>query len=311
MSYQIGLDLGGTNIKGGLLNSKAEVLAKRSIATEADQGPAHVMDRMAELSRTLAEEAGVQMTEISAVGVGTPGPTDAECAVVLGAPNLKGWVNIPLRDELKARLDRPIRVFNDANVAAYGEFWTGAGEEASDMILLTLGTGVGGGIIIAGELFAGAHNAGTELGHMIMQINGRPCPCGQLGCLEQYASANAIARDAQRLLDEGRSSQLPANPTSKDVFEAAQQGDAVSVEVLDTFADYLGVACVNLVRIFDPQVIVLGGGVVAAGATLTDRVRKVFDAQTWTIRPEQVVLKLASLGNDAGFIGAAGLVAPK
>ncbi|MEX0741624.1 MAG: ROK family protein, partial [Phycisphaeraceae bacterium] len=189
MSYQIGLDLGGTNIKGGLLNSKAEVLAKRSIATEADQGPAHVMDRMAELSRSLAEKAGVQMTEISAVGVGTPGPTDADCAIVLGAPNLKGWVNIPLRDELKARLDRPIRVFNDANVAAYGEFWTGAGENASDMILLTLGTGVGGGIIIGGEMFAGAHNAGTELGHMIMQINGRPCPCGQLGCLEQYASA--------------------------------------------------------------------------------------------------------------------------
>lgn len=307
MSYHIGLDLGGTNIKGGLLDDKAAVLASDSIATEAEQGPEHVMARMAELARMLAGDAGIAMDQITAVGVGTPGPINAEATVVLKAPNLKGWVNVPLRDRLQELTGRPVRVYNDANVAAYGEFWTGAGETVRDMILLTLGTGVGGGVIIKGEMFAGAHSAGTELGHMIMEIGGRECGCGQRGCLEQYASATAIARDAQQMIASGRESSMPAEPTSKDVFEAANAGDAVALEVLDHFARYLGVACVNLVRIFDPEMIVLGGGVVAAGDVLTRRVRGVFDDQTWNMREERVKIGLAQLGNDAGFIGAAGL----
>lgn len=311
MAYYIGLDLGGTNIKGGLVDDNANTLAERTVATEADQGPSHVMDRLAMVTRELLSGAQVKLQDLGGIAVGTPGPLSADQSVVLSAPNMKGWKNIPLRDDLSKRVGRAVRVVNDANAAAYGEFWAGAGRVASikHMVLLTLGTGVGGGVVINGRIFAGAHGAGTELGHTIIEPKGLACGCGQYGCLEQYTSATGIAKAAQRRLDAGAKSALKSGATSKDIFDAAQQGDAVALEIVDEFAGYLGIASVNFVRIFDPQMIVIGGGVVAAGDFLIKRVRRVFEERTWKVRPERVVIEAAKLGNRAGFIGAAGMSA--
>ena len=309
MAYYIGLDLGGTNIKGGLVDDNANAVAEQTIATEAAHGPPHVMDRLAALSSDLLKQAGLKLDQITGIAVGTPGPLSADQSVVLSAPNMPGWKNIPLRDELSKRIGRHVAVVNDANAAAYGEFWAGAGRVTSikHLVLLTLGTGVGGGVVIAGRIFAGAHGAGTELGHTIIEPKGLPCGCGQYGCLEQYTSATGIAKAAQRRLDAGAKTSLQKGATSKDIFTAAQAGDAVALEIVDEFAGYLGIACVNFVRIFDPQMIVIGGGVVAAGDFLIKRIRRVFEERTWKVRPERVVIEAAKLGNRAGFIGAAGM----
>jgi glucokinase len=309
VAYYIGLDLGGTNIKGGLVDDQATALAEITIATEAAQGPPHVMERLATLAGQLLAQAGLTLDRIDGIAVGTPGPLSADQSVVLSAPNMPGWKNIPLRAELSKRIGRPVAVVNDANAAAYGEFWAGAGRQTSikHMVLLTLGTGVGGGVVIAGRIFAGAHGAGTELGHTIIEPRGLPCGCGQHGCLEQYTSATGIAKAAQRRLDAGAVTALKPGATSKDIFTAAQADDAVALQIVEEFADYLGVACVNFVRIFDPQMIVIGGGVVAAGDFLIKRVRRVFEDRTWKVRPERVVIEAAKLGNRAGFIGAAGM----
>ncbi|MBI1370515.1 MAG: ROK family protein [Planctomycetes bacterium] len=308
MKYYIGLDLGGTNIKGGLLDEKANVVAQHSIPTEAKQGPEHVFDRLAFMAGKLMADAKVEASQIKGIGVGTPGPVDRN-GVVLSAPNLAGWKNVPLASELNKRMPMPIKIVNDADAAGYGEYWAGAGRDESIkyLILLTLGTGVGGGIVLDGKLYAGSYGAGAELGHTIIQLDGEPCGCGQRGCLEQYTSATAIARSAARAMAAGEKTSLPANPTTRQVFEALEAGDALAEKVVNRACEYLGIACVNFVRTFDPQMIVLGGGVAAAGEALSKRVRASFMKHTWRIVEPKVIITTATLGNDAGFIGAAGM----
>lgn len=320
VSYFIGLDLGGTNIKGGVVDVDGEVAAKQIVPTEADEGPEHVMGRMAELAGVLVAEAGISLGDIAAVGVGTPGPLDEPNGIVLRAPNMAGWTRVPLRDRLKELIGRPVVVVNDANAAAYGEYWKGAGttetdQPLRDMILLTLGTGIGGGVVLRGRIFKGAHGAGTELGHTIVEPTGRACGCGQYGCLETVASATAIARDATEQLQAGQGSSLTAifrdngRVTCQQVFDAAETGDPMASRVVDTAAGYLGIAAVNLTRIFDPERIVFGGGVMMAGDLLLNRIRAVYERRTWKVRPSMVEIVGAKLGNDAGFIGAAGMAA--
>jgi glucokinase len=309
VSYTIGLDMGGTNIKGGLVHDREGVKAQHSIPTEADEGPGHVMDRLAELARELAERAAVPWERIDGIGVGTPGPID-ENGVVLEAPNMPGWKSIPLEEQVAQRTERRVRVVNDANAAAYGEYWAGAarGERVEHMVFLTLGTGLGGGVVTGGRLFLGAHHAGAELGHAIVEVGGRRCACGQRGCIEQYASATAISREAHRRIELGESTDLPDHPTTEQVFDAAAVGDRLAGSVIEEATRYLGAACVTFVRAFDPQMIVLGGGVAAAGDALLERVRQAFHDQTWHVRPERVNIALSELGNAAGFTGAAGMV---
>lgn len=309
LRYTVGLDLGGTNIKGGVLDEGGGIVAKGMIKTEAESGPGHVIGRLGMLAERLMREAGLGKEDVDKIGVGTPGPLDPAAGLVLSAPNMPGWKMIRLKDELMGVTGMDVKVVNDGNAAAYGEYWTGSArdERVQHMILLTLGTGIGGGVVIDGKIFSGAHGAGTELGHMIVKPGGRPCGCGQLGCIEQYASATAFAREAKRRIDAGEVTSLEGEVTTKDVFDAAADGDAMSRAVIDRGIDYLGKACVNLVRIFDPQVIVIGGGVIAAGEAVMGRLRRSFDDQTWTVREERVEFAAATLGNDAGFIGAAGM----
>jgi len=308
MEYTIGLDLGGTAIKGGLLDADGKVLAQDMIDTEAEQGPDRVFDRLAELAESLRQQADVDTDKVHAVGVGVPGPMTHE-GVLLYAPNLAGWRDIPIQQQIAEKMDWPVRVVNDADAAAYGEYWTGTARDESIRysILLTLGTGVGGGIILDGDIYSGPHGAGAELGHMIVRVNGHSCGCGQRGCLEQYTSASAIAAEARRRIQAGQHTTLPRSPSARDVFDGMHAGDKLASQVVEYVCEYLAVACVNLTRVFDPQMILIGGGVAAAGDALLDRVRTYYQDHTLKIYDARARIELASLGNDAGFIGAAGM----
>ncbi|MGB2967575.1 MAG: ROK family protein, partial [Phycisphaerae bacterium] len=196
----VGVDLGGTNLKLGLVSADGKIVHRSSAATEAERGPDHVLARIAHAVRRLAEGAHLPLTDIAAVGVGAPGPLDSKAGIVVFAPNMAGWRDVPVRDRLQGDLGRPVVLENDANVAAYGEFRCGAARNVSNLALLTLGTGIGGGIVLDGRLFRGSTDTGAELGHMVIQYGGRPCGCGNRGCLEAYASATAVVARAREAL---------------------------------------------------------------------------------------------------------------
>ncbi len=308
MTYYIGLDLGGTAIKGGIVDEQWQVVHHGSIPTEREGGPDHVIGRLSLLAKKMVQEAKLDPKEIGGVGVGTPGPVDPKTQVVLNAPNL-GWSNVSLHGTVQKQLGWPVTVVNDANAACWGEFIAGVGKQAGvrDMVLLTLGTGIGGGIVIDGKLFVGPHGAGAELGHTIVHIGGHPCGCGQRGCVEQYASSTAIAREANRRIEAGQKTAMQKGIKTQQVFEAAAQDDPVACSVVDEACEHLAVGIVNFVHGTDPQLVVLGGGVTAEGDALLGRVQKFFQKHYWKAAPSHMRIVLATLGNKAGFIGAAGL----
>jgi glucokinase len=248
------------------------------------------------------------------VGIGSPGPLDLDAGVVIGMPNIPGFQNVPLRDRLAERVGMRAVLENDANAAAVGEYMVGSGRGTSLMVLLTLGTGVGSGIIIDGRLLHGSHGIGGEVGHMIVDPGGEECGCGQRGCLERYASATYLARHARRLIErEGRPSRLAevlrekGDIDARDVCDARRAGDALAGEVWDRAVRFLAIACVSLCRVLDPDRIVLGGGMAKAGDDLLGPLRAHFRREHWNLAPPRTELALASLGNDAGVIGAAGV----
>jgi glucokinase len=303
----VGIDLGGTNIKSGLVTADCRVVGRVSTPTEADQGPSHVLDRMALSVRDLAAKTGITLADIDGVGVGAPGPLDSKAGKVVFAPNLKGWKNIAVRDELQKRLGRPVVLENDANIAAYGEFRCGAGKDVSDMFLLTLGTGVGGGMILGGRLFRGTTDTGAELGHIIIQAGGRKCGCGNLGCLEAYASATAVVGRTREALAAGEKSSLAARGdfTCEDVFKAADAGDALARRIVDETADCLAVGITSLMHVLNPQRVVLTGGMMAAGDAFLERIRAWVKAHAFERAVMDCDVRWSTLGGDAGILGAA------
>lgn len=309
----IGIDLGGTNIKGGLCDAAGRLVAQRAVPTEGEHGPDHVIGRMASMARDLLAAAGGQSVRV--LGVGAPGPISHARGVIFRAPNLPQWINIPLRDRLSDALPGLVVVLeNDANAAAYGEFVAGAGADVEDMAMLTLGTGVGGGVVVAGRLVRGAFDNAGEIGHMIIEPAGRPCPCGQRGCLERYASANAIAERTAEAIAGGARSTLAARVssgeriTSADVLAAARAGDTLAAQVWDSACRYLALAVVNIQHLYNPQLVVFSGGLIQAGAEhLLVPIQRHFDLLRWKIAPDAPRLALATLGTDAGVIGAAAL----
>lgn len=316
MAHYLGLDLGGTNIKAGVTDDAGRLLAKVSLPTHADQGPEAVMAALAAAAEQAAAAAKMALPDIAAIGIGSPGPIDFRLGVVISTPNIPGFEQMPLAQRIAERTGRPTSLENDANAAAFAEFWAGAGKDPSirDLIVLTLGTGVGSGIILDGKVLHGSFGVGGEAGHMIVVPEGRPCGCGQKGCLETYASASRTARRAEEALDAGepshlRSLYLPGRRplSSEEVFQAAQAGDPLALRIVDETAAYLGVACVNLCRLFDPQMILFAGGMILAGEFLFHRIRTAFGHTTWSVTPDQVRILPATLGTDAGVIGAAGI----
>ncbi|MBN1346801.1 MAG: ROK family protein [Phycisphaerae bacterium] len=309
----VGIDLGGTNIKGGVVDEDGKVLCKRSIRTEAENGPDHVIDLMAQLVERVIAEAGLTKSQVEAVGIGSPGSMSHTQGIVIKPPNLPGWQDVPLRDRIKNMTGLPTTLENDANAAAWGEFWAGAGKGTRHMVMLTLGTGVGGGVITNGKLMRGHFDNAAELGHWILQPGGRQCGCGQRGCLEAYASASYTAQRATEAVKAGEASSLAdvvksqGEITSKEVVIAATAGDPLAKRILDETCYYLAIACVNIQHATNPERIVLAGGMIAAGEdALLVPIRTKAAGMTWNAAKDLPQIMFATLGNDAGLIGAAG-----
>jgi len=306
----VAVDLGGTRFRVGLVDRDGGLHAHTAYPTDAASGPDAILGRIGEaiLGAVAAAPAGSR-----AVGVGmvAPGPLDPWRGVIYTAPNLPGWDNLPLADRLAALCHLPVRVGNDANLAALGEHHFGAGRGVSHMIYLTVSTGVGGGIIVDDRLLLGARGVAGEPGHMTIDLHGRRCNCGNYGCLETLASGTAIAREAAEALAAGRPSALGppgATPTAAAVAAAAAAGDPLAVELLEAAARAAAVGIVNLLHLFNPRLIVIGGGVSHAGALWWDAVRAEVERRAMPIYLQDLQIVPAALGDDAGLYGAAAMV---
>jgi glucokinase len=314
--YFIGLDVGGSSMKAGVVDDTGRPLSGVSLPTEAHRGQEFGLDRMCETIRAAAVAADMDMRQIAAVGVATPGTMDLKAGVILDPPNLKPWQNVPVRDHVRGVFGVPTAFENDANAAAYGEFWAGAGRSVRSLVMFTLGTGVGGGIILGGDgkgngmVLQGEHSHGAEVGHMRIELtNPRRCGCGRWGCLEAYASASAVVRRAREALDSHRGpSALRGRDdlTSRDVFDAAATGDELAGRLVEETAFYLAVAATNLMHLIDPDMIVFSGGMIAAGSGFLERIRAQVREMAFPVPARQTQIRYAELGTDAGFIGAAG-----
>lgn len=316
-----GIDLGGTNIKSALVDDEGRLLAFRTEPTHAERGPEDTAARMGGTVHALTAQAGIAAADIARVGLGTPGPQDLATGIILRAGNLPGWDNFPVRDRVAAHCGRPVTFANDANAAAYGEFWVGSGQEYSSLILLTLGTGVGGGIIIGDTNVEGAHSHGSECGHIIVDTapSARSCPFGHSGDLEAYASATALKARAREAVAAGATGSLAAavsagaDVTPILIAREMEKGDALARELILETARWLGIGIVTLMHTIDPAAVILGGAMTfggdaaAVGRAFIERVRAEIRARAFPVLAEKTVIRFASLGNAAGSIGAAGL----
>jgi len=309
----VGIDLGGTNIKIGLFDSELKLISKTSVATKVDMGPNVVIDKMAQTTKKLLTEAGLSMQDVVAVGIGTPGPAKYSEGIIIKSTNMPTFKNVPICRMLNERLGVPVVFDNDANVACWGEYAVGAGKGVKDMVFFTLGTGIGGGIISNGELVHGCDENGAELGHMIIYPDGRKCACGQRGCVEAYASADSTARRATEAIEAGAESSLKkvleekGEITSKDVYEHLAAGDKLAEEITDGTAKALAITCINMLHTTEPKRIIFTGGMIAAGDVLLNSIKDFFNEHIWTLKKEMVEICFATLGEDAGIIGAAAL----
>jgi glucokinase len=308
--YVVGIDIGGTNIVAGTVaEDGSEMLGLVSEPTFSEQGADAVLTRIVKLTR--ASMAAARGKEIAGIGIGSPGPLDTKTGVVLLTPNL-GWTNFPLRDRLAGALGMPATLDNDANCAIFGEWWQGAARGADYVVGLTIGTGIGGGIVLAGEIYRGASDIAGEIGHMSIDSTGRRCKCGNYGCLEAYASGPAIAARAVEGVGAGVDTSLPryvngdlAKITAQVVYEAAHDGDDFAREVVKDTAKFLGAGVANILNIFNPQVVVICGGVTLAGDRLFEPLRAEVNRRAF--KPAVAVCRIVpgELSGTAGVYGAA------
>lgn len=310
--FYLGIDLGGTNIKSGVVDDTGRPLSSVSIETQADRGPELGVENLAKAGRLAVEASGLRWDQIKGVGLGSPGTMDLSKGMLLQPPNLPGWDDLPIQDLLAAKLDKQTILQNDANAAAYGEYWAGAGRNTRSLVLFTLGTGVGCGIITEGRIIEGRHSHGGECGHIIIQMqNGRRCGCGAYGHLEAYASATALVKRAQELLDEESiASSLrdlpPDELTSRAISEASDAGDEAARRLMKETAYYLAVGAVTLLHTIDPDIVLFGGGMIGAGQGFLDDIRQHVQSMAFPAVAKGTRVEYAELGGDAGFIGAAG-----
>ncbi|HMH82421.1 MAG TPA: ROK family protein [Gemmatimonadales bacterium] len=314
MRYIVGIDIGGTNVVAGTVaEDGSEMLGLVSEPTISEQGADAVLGRIVKLAR--ASMAAARGKEIAGVGIGSPGPLNTTTGVVLLTPNL-GWTNFPLRDRLAQALGLPATLDNDANCAIFGEWWRGAARGAKHVVGLTIGTGIGGGIVLDGEIYRGASDIAGEIGHMTIDLNGRRCKCGNYGCLEAYASGPAIAARAVEGIEAGTDTSLPKyvngdlrKITAQLVYEAAHDGDDYAYEVVKDTARFLGVGVANVINIFNPEVVVICGGVTLAGERLFGPLRS--EAKRRAFKPAVDICRIVpgELTGTAGVYGAAAVFA--
>lgn len=307
----IGVDLGGTNIAVGLVDDEGRILHKCSSPTGVERGAEAVIADMAKLCWRLLEETGHAISDIKAIGVGVPGICHPSNGIVEFCTNLY-WHKVPLRELMNKSINLPVYIGNDATVAGLAESVAGVSRGVANSVFITLGTGVGGGIVINGQVYSGTHGIGSELGHMIIAADGIECTCGNRGCWERYTSATALIRMGRETMAEYPDSAIavacggdPDKLTARHVMDAAKAGDEVALEVFHKYVHYLAVGIVSIINVLDPEVIALGGGVSAAGPFLRDAVREEVAKNVFCKEVPYARIELAVLGNDAGIIGAA------
>ena len=309
MKYGFGIDLGGTTVKLAWFNEMGDLLDKWEIPTRNENGGVHILPDIAEAVNGYLAEKGISKADVIGLGIGVPGPV-SKAGVVNKCVNL-GWGVFDIETQLSELTGLPVKAGNDANVAALGECWMGGGKGYESLVMATLGTGVGGGIILDGKILYGARGAAGEIGHMVLdRTETETCGCGKRGCAEQYCSATGVVRMTRRFMaKDGRESSLRGieNLTCKDVFDAAAAGDAVAKDALETVYERMAEFCANLASAFDPEVIVLGGGVTKAGQVLIDGIGRHFGKFVFHAMADMPFV-LATLGNDAGAYGAFKLV---
>ncbi len=308
----IGIDLGGTNIAVGVVNDNHEIIGRGKVKTaRADSAEGTVQDMVTAVGLAI-ENAGVSIDEIADIGIAAPGSVDPETGVIAYANNI-AFRNTPVCDLLQKALGKPCYIENDANAAAFGELLAGAGKGARNFVMITLGTGVGGGVIIDGKIYGGFNHAGAELGHMIIIKDGEPCTCGAKGCFEAYGSATALIRQTKAVMENNPDSLMWKISKEKGVsgrtaFDAMRAGDAAATQVVKEYQDYLVCGLTSLVNIFQPEFIAIGGGISNEGESLMKPLRELVALGDYNKNPERrTVICKATLGNDAGIIGAAGL----
>jgi glucokinase len=315
----LGIDVGGTNIKLGLVDDLGRTIAFTSIETHEPRGPADAMQRVVSAAQAMLQELGLDQSAVSRVGLGTPGSQDIPKGMLIEPPNHPHWHYFPIVECLQKAIGLPVSFANDANAAAWGEFWVGTGAKDSSMILLTLGTGVGGGIIIDDQLVVGKNSFGGECGHLIIdsQPDARLCVWGGgRGHLEAYCSASGLAQRAKELLRDGATSILSEHVeqvTSRRIYEAAEKGDAFAHQMIDSTADYLALGIATMVHMLDPGLVVLGGAMNFGGAAtesgrrFIEKIRSTFRQRSFEYVAGGTKIDFATLGGDAGYLGAAGI----
>jgi len=310
--YAFGIDLGGTTAKIGLFTTSGALLEKWEVATDTSNAGEHILENLATAVLGKMKEQSIQPEQVEGVGIGVPGPVLDSSIVPIVCANLGGWGERNVSAQLSGLLDGlKVLVGNDANVAALGEIWMGAAKGAKNAVMVTLGTGVGGGVVVNGKVIDGVHGAGGEIGHITVNRHETAvCGCGKRGCLEQYSSATGVVRCMKKLLDENPDTPCVLRGTefaAKDVFDAARNGDALAAREVDEMSDTLGMALANIASTVDPEAFLVGGGVARAGDVLFAPLNKHFQEYAFKSCRETPI-KQASLGNDAGIYGAVRLI---
>jgi glucokinase len=307
-SFVIGIDLGGTKINGALADLEGKVLSKFTIPTNASEGEEAVLGRIVEVIETVIEKANKTVEEIKTIGIGSPGPLDAKAGIIVTTPNLP-FRNFQLVKPIIEKFNIPTFLDNDANVAAIGEYMLGSGKGTTNMVYITVSTGIGGGAILDGRVYRGSTSNALEVGHMTIVPDGPRCNCGNNGCIEALASGTAIARQAREAIAAGLETSLSGLDvvTSYEVYKEAQSGDKVSKDILDKSFNYLGIAVASIITSFDPEMFVIGGGVSQMGDVLFDKVQQVVNKRCFKSMSENCKIVPAGLGTDAGVMGAVAL----
>ena len=311
MKYFIGIDLGGTNIKAGVVNENYEIITKATCKTNLPRPAEDICADMAKVSLEAVEKAGLTVDDIECIGIGTPGIANSAEGIIEYSNNL-GFDNVPVVELMRKHIDKPVYVENDANAAAYGEFVAGAAKGANNAVAITLGTGVGGGIIINGKIYSGSNFAGAEIGHMVIEVDGPQCTCGRKGCFEVFSSATGLIRMTKEAMETDKQSLMWEMSKEDDhisarlAFNAMRAGDKSATEVVNKYIKYLAAGITNTINIFQPDILCIGGGVCNEGDPLLVPMKELVAKEVYTrASKKNTQIVIASLGNDAGIIGAA------
>lgn len=312
MKYYVGIDLGGTNIVAGVVDENYNIINKASVKTNRPRPEKEIADDMAKVALQAIQEANLTVDDVEWIGIGTPGIANSKEGIIDYSCNL-GFDNTPMVKYIQEHINKPVYVENDANAAAYGEYVAGAGKGHSSLVCITLGTGVGGGVVTDGKILTGFNFAGAELGHMVIEVDGVQCSCGRKGCFEAYSSATGLIRMTKEAMEKDKKSSMwdlvreRNNKVSARIsYDAMRMGDKSATEVVDKFTKYLASGLTNVINIFQPEVLCIGGGVCNEGDALLNPVKELIAKEVYTKNsPKNTDVVIAKLGNDAGIIGAA------